>query len=458
MNPEINHTHDAGLRSWVESANDPASEFPIQNLPFCVIDRAEEGDEEDLRIAVAIGDQVCDLLQLASSGVLFEDEDDPVLFALQLEALNLLMALEPRDVSRLRSRLIELFREDVADLRDEPELRAAAMIPLRDAHFVMPVEVGDYTDFYASLHHATNVGSMFRPDNALLPNYKHIPIGYHGRASTLVVSGTAVHRPSGQTIAADGETPSFGPCKLLDYELEVGAFVGRGNEMGSPIGIGEIHEHLFGICLVNDWSARDMQKWEYQPLGPFLAKSFATTVSPFVVTAEALAPFRSPAPQRSEGDPAPLDYLVGERDQRLGAIGLTVEAYLSSRQMREQGLEPMRLSRANFKDMYWTLGQMLTHHASNGCAMLPGDLIASGTVSGPGRGSRGCMLELTWDGDPWATPPIKAAGTDRTPLKLPTGEERRFLQDGDEVILRGYCERDGFRRIGLGECRGVVVG
>jgi fumarylacetoacetase len=291
----------------------------------------------------------------------------------------------------------------------------------------------------------------------LLPNYKHIPIAYHGRASTIVPSGTPIQRPSGQQAPAEeGGSPTFGPCRMLDYELEMGFVVGRGRAMGETIPLGEAEDHVFGLCLVNDWSARDIQKWEYQPLGPFLAKNFATTVSPYIVTMEALAPFRTPAFKRPAGDPRPLPYLFSETNEALGGIDITVEAWLASKQMRDRGLSPIRLSRGSFKDMYWTIAQMLTHHASGGCAMQPGDLLASGTISGPSRDARGCLLELTWDGDPWATPPTVVPGTQRTPIELPTGEKRVFLADGDEVILKAYCEREGFRRIGFGECRGVI--
>ncbi|MEO1279982.1 MAG: fumarylacetoacetase, partial [Planctomycetota bacterium] len=296
------------------------------------------------------------------------------------------------------------------------------------------------------------------PDNPLLPNYKHIPIGYHGRASSVVASGTDIRRPVGQQAPAeDGGAPSFGPCKLFDYELEVGFVVGRGNELGETIDIAEAEKHMLGLCLVNDWSARDLQKWEYQPLGPFLAKSFATTVSPYIVTMEALAPFRTAAFTRDAGDPSPLPYLTSDANTAAGGFDITLEVLLASEAMRSKGMEPLKISSGNFKDMYWTLAQMLTHHSSNGCNMQPGDLLASGTVSGKTKDSRGCLLELTWNGDAFASPPKLVPGTDRTPITLPTGEERKFLADGDEVIIKGYCEREGFRRIGFGECRGIVT-
>jgi fumarylacetoacetase len=351
-----------------------------------------------------------------------------------------LMALGRPHWAALRERLSELLS---ADTEEEREACEACLVPADEVEMRMPVEVGDYTDFYASVFHATNVGSMFRPDNPLLPNYKHIPIAYHGRASSLVVSGTPIRRPLGQTRADDADAPAFGPSRLLDYELEVGFLVGPGNPQGKPIPIARARDHIFGMCLVNDWSARDLQKWEYQPLGPFLAKSFATTISPWIVTLDALEPFRAPAFERPDGDPEPLPYLVDADDREGGGIDLTLEVYLASSQMIERGLEPMRLSRGTFRDMYWTIAQMLTHHASNGCNLRTGDLMASGTVSGPDRGTRGCLLELTWRGS--------------EPLQLPTGEERKFLLDGDEVVIRGYCERDGAVRIGFGECSGTIA-
>jgi fumarylacetoacetase len=311
-----------------------------------------------------------------------------------------------------------------------------------EAEMGLPAAVGDYTDFYASVFHATNVGRMLRPDNPLLPNYKWMPIGYHGRASSLLVSGTAVRRPGGQTAPRGDGPPEVGPSRSLDYELEVGAFLGPGNALGSPIPIAEAEAHVFGLCLVNDWSARDVQRWEYQPLGPFLSKSFATSLSPWVVTLEALAPFRVPALARPEGDPDPLPHLRDEDDQARGGVDLRLEVLLSSETMRREERAPVSVSRSNLRDLYWTLAQMVTHHSSNGCNLRPGDLVASGTVSGPETENRGCLLERTWRGE--------------EPFTLPTGEERRFLEDGDEVILRGHCEREGYARIGFGECRGLI--
>ena len=303
--------------------------------------------------------------------------------------------------------------------------------------------VPNYTDFYCSIYHATNVGAMFRPDNPLLPNYKYVPIGYHGRASSIVVSGTDIKRPKGQNHSDAEKPPVFVPCRNLDYEMEVGFFVGQGNQLGQPIPISEAEKHIFGLCLVNDWSARDIQAWEYQPLGPFLAKNFATTVSPFVVTMEALAPFRTAAFERDAQDPQPLDYLRDEQNQKFGGIDVNLEVYIQTQKMRDENAKPHLLSRSNMKDLYWTIGQMLTHHASNGCNLQTGDLMATGTVSGKSKQERGCLLELTWRGT--------------EPIGLPNGEQRRFLEDGDEIIMKGYCEREGFRRIGFGECRGRIL-
>ena len=352
------------------------------------------------------------------------------------------MALGPEYASALRARVSELLRADAPEQAADPSLASRLLVPMAEAEMFVPAEIGDYTDFYASVHHATNVGSMFRPDNPLLPNYKHVPIGYHGRASSIVISGSPVRRPAGQLKGPNDEAPRFGPSRMLDYECEVGFYVGEGNALGEPIPIAAAERHLFGVSLVNDWSARDVQSWEYQPLGPFLAKNFATSVSPWVVTMEALAPFRAPAFARPAGDPAPLPYLTSPDDQASGGIALTLDVLIASRRMREEGVAPARVSRASFTSMYWTPAQLLAHHASNGCNLRPGDLLASGTVSGPERDARGCLLELTWRGT--------------EPITLPTGELRKFLEDGDEVILRGFCEREGARRIGVGECRGEV--
>jgi fumarylacetoacetase len=430
MNPALDHTHDQGAKSWVESANAADTDFPIQNLPFGIFRRAKSSERP--RVGVAIGDSIFDLAGCVEARLLHCEAAD----ACMADSLNHLMALGT-------ARRLQLRREIFSLLSDESGLRGEALlIEQSEAELFLPARVGNYTDFYASIFHATNVGSMFRPDNPLLPNYKYVPIGYHGRASSLVVSGTPVRRPSGQT--NDGNAaPTFGPSKRLDYELELGTFVSRGNELGTPIPVADANNHIFGVCLVNDWSARDIQAWEYQPLGPFLAKNFATSLSPWVVTMEALAPFRTNAFPRPVGDPAPLPYLSNIEDQKTGGLDLNLEVLLQSQKMRDANVAPVRLSQGNFSDMYWTLAQMLTHHASNGCNLLPGDLLASGTVSGKEKSSRGCLLELAWRG--------------QEPISLPSGETRKFLEDGDEVIFRGYCEKPGFRRIGFGECRGTVV-
>lgn len=433
MSDTRNETHDPALASWVETANAPTTDFPIQNLPYGVF-RHRGGAP---RVGVAIGDRILDAGTCLTQGFLTGLAAEAA-WECSERRLNGLMALGPKHWSALRKALSGLLRADRTTARPE-----ACLHPMSECEMCLPVEIGDYTDFYASIYHATNVGSMFRPDNPLLPNYKWAPIGYHGRASSVVVNGTPVRRPQGQIEDASTGRPVYGPSKLLDYECEVGFFVGPGNPLGRPIPIGEAREHIFGLCLVNDWSARDVQRWEYQPLGPFLAKSFATTISPWVVTMEALEPFRSPAFTRPDSDPQPLVYLDDPVDRERGGIDLTVEVWLASEKMRKQNVAPVRLSRGSFLDMYWTVAQMLAHHASNGCNLRPGDLMASGTVSGKEKDSRGCLLEVTWRGT--------------EPIALPAGESRTFLADGDEVILKGYCERPGARRIGFGECRGVVL-
>lgn len=440
MNYAINETHDPHLQSWVEAANDPNADFPIQNLPFV---NFQMSGLAQTRLGVMIGDQILDLTSCGLAG-LFHGALAGFKWAEPPHTLgHFCRWSQPHHWHELRQQISALLRAENETIAHNKRLQASILVPLELAEIFLPFQIGDYTDFYCNLHHATNVGSMFRPDNPLLPNYKHVPIGYHGRASSIVRSGTAIRRPHGQTAGEDNQ-PSFGPSKLLDYELEVGMFVGRGNELGAPVAIDAAEEHIFGLCLVNDWSARDIQRWEYQPLGPFLAKSFATSISPWVVTMEALAPFRVPAAARAADDPKPLPYLFSAANEAHGGIDLQLEVWLSSAQMRARNLPPLQLSHSNFKDMYWTFAQMLTHHASNGCNLRVGDLLASGTVSGPTKDARGCLLELTWRGS--------------EPITLPTGEQRAFLQDGDEVILRGYCERDGFRRIGFGECRGLVLG
>lgn len=441
MTYETNETHDPNLKSWVTSANDAATDFPIQNLPLCMVEIDDE--ERWLTIGVAIGDRILDVSACARDGLFSEFElgDDAGEPELELGSLDGIAAWPPDERSRFRRRLVEILREDApAELRDVAEKN---LLSQDGAYYFLPLEIGDYTDFYCSIFHATNVGSMFRPDNPLMPNYKYVPIGYHGRASSIVISGTDIVRPMGQNRSDAEAPPVFGPCRNLDYEMELGFFVAEENELGEPVRIGEAEDHIFGVCLVNDWSARDIQAWEYQPLGPFLAKNFATTISPYVVTMEALAPFRVPAFERDAGDPQPLEYLSDENDRKFGGLDINLEVYIQTDKMRADKIEPFLISRSNTRDLYWTIGQMLTHHASNGCNLQTGDLIASGTVSGPEKDERGCMLERTWRGT--------------EPLELPSGETRRFLEDGDEIIMRGFCEREGFRRIGLGECRGRII-
>jgi len=419
------------IKSWVESANQPQTDFPIQNLAYGVFETGEY-----LRIGVAIGDFILDLRACARDGLLSGLTPETTQ-ACAADSLNQLLALGPHAWSSLRARVTELlaigsiWRDQVGPL----------LVPQAGAVMRLPVVIGDYTDFFTSIYHATNVGNLFRPGNPLGPNYKYLPVGYHGRASSVVVSGTPVRRPSGQTCA--GDSPQFGPSRALDYEVEVSAMVGVGNRLGEPVPIAKARSHIFGLCLLNDWSARDIQMWESQPLGPFLAKSFATTLSPWVVPLAALDPFRVPAFARAEGDPLPPPHLYSTEDQARGGIDLTVEAWLTSRRMRESAIEPMRITRGNFRDTYWTIAQMLAHHTSNGCNLRPGDVFASGTLSGATPESLACLLERTRRG--------------AQPFQLPSGEERTYLEDGDEVILRGYCEREGCVRIGFGECRGIVT-
>lgn len=439
MTYEINETHDLNLKSWIESANAPDTDFPLQNLPFCVFARA--CSYENVRIGVAVGDFILDVHACYES-CLFDDESFTIAvsadnYCLDHSVMRKNVALQ----SAFRRRLIEILSDTTdADTRKKIERN---LIPMEEVEFHLPAHIGDYTDFYCSIFHATNVGSMFRPDNPLLENYKWLPVGYHGRASSVVISGTEITRPKGQNRSDANAPPQFIPCRNLDYEMEVGFFVGKGNDLGEPISIENAEEHIFGLCLVNDWSARDIQSWEYQPLGPFLAKNFATSISPFVVTTEALAPFRVPAFERDADDPQPLDYLSDETNRKSGGFDINLEVYIQTEKMRAENAEPFLLSRSNTKDLYWTIAQMLTHHASNGCNLQTGDLMATGTVSGESKQERGCLLELTWRGT--------------EPIQLPNGETRRFLEDGDEIIMKGFCEREGFKRIGFGECRGMIL-
>lgn len=438
-------TMSPNLRSWLASANDPATDFPLQSLPLCTF----LGEQGRPSIGVGVGDRVVDVDMLMHAGALGQDEAAEQLHhAVHGGVTN--FVLRDRALRRTLRERVQAFMLDGHVGQQQKRLREKALRPMSETHFNPPCVIRNYTDFYASIHHATNVGSMFRPDNPLLPNYKHVPIGYHGRASSVIPSGQHVKRPRGQIKPDDASAPVFGPCKRLDYELEVGCIIGEGNNLGEPIAIDKAGDHIAGLCLVNDWSARDMQAWEYQPLGPFLAKNFATTVSPFIVPIEALEPWRVPGPTRGDGDPQPLEYL------RTGApwsFDIELEVQLLTAQMREKNLPPHTLSRTNFKDMYWTFAQMIAHHTSNGCNLMSGDLLASGTVSGPTPGSRGCMLELSWAGNGPDGKPLPRRG-----VELPTGEKRVFLEDGDEVIMRAWCEKPGLRRVGFGECRGKVVG
>ena len=421
------------LTSWIASANDPQTDFPLANLPYGVFRHAHS-----TRIGVAIGDQIVDLRVCAEDSLLASLPSE-VVDACTAAVLNPLMSLGPNAWSALRRKIVTLLSADHGDDAIQRRVQAT-LVSMREAEMQLPAQIGDYTDFYASIHHATRVGRLFRPDNPLLPNYKYVPIGYHGRASSIVVSGTAIRRPSGQTNPAQAAEPAFGPSRSLDYELEVGLFIGAGNQLGRPIPIGEAEQHIFGLCLVNDWSARDVQSWEYQPLGPFLAKNFATTISPWIVPLEALAPYRVPATARPEGDPKPLPYLASTAGNE--AFDLVLEVSLRSKQMRASGQPAIKVSRGNLRDLYWSLAQLVTHHASNGCNLRPGDLLATGTISGPDEGSEGCLLEMKHRAEP---------------LRLPTGETRVFLEDGDEVTFRAFAQREGLPRIGFGGCAGIVV-
>ncbi len=430
-------TTDPKLKSWVDAANAPDAPFPIQALPYGAFRR--RGSSEGPRLGVPIGDMILELRKCVEAGLL-RGIDTDLGEALCAADLNALLAMPPEAWSVARAAISRVLQSDCDALRDSNRWRKRAILPLASAELMMPISVGDYTDFYASLHHATNVGSMFRPDNPLLPNWKHVPIGYHGRASSIVLSGTPIRRPHGQTCPKEGEPPVFGSAKALDYELEVGCVIGAGNPLGTRIDIASAPRHLFGLVMVNDWSARDVQKWEYQPLGPFNAKNFATTISPWVMPLEALEPFRVAPPKRAKGDPKPLPYLTLADDF---SIDMTLEVQIQSAAMREKEIDPMTVSVGSMKDLYWTLSQMVAHHTSTGCNLRPGDLIATGTVSGKDEESRGCLLERTWRGE--------------KPLTLPDGTTRTWLEDGDEVVLRGWCEKRGSRTIVLGECRGRVL-
>ncbi len=430
----IDETHDPALRSWVASANAPGCDFPIQNLPYGRFRRKVV--DEPWRFGVAIGDQVLDL-RLACEQCPWDAATYDQMAPLAAGDLKRFMQFGAERWRSLRRALSAALREG----SEQAPFLELCLVPQSQVLMGLPCEIGDYTDFYTGIHHATTVGKLFRPDNPLLPNYKWVPIGYHGRSSSIGVAPARFARPLGQ-LKGETEIPLFGPCRRLDYELELGALVGAGNELGEPVPIGAAEQRLFGVMLLNDWSARDVQAWEYQPLGPFLSKSFASTLSPWIVTMDALAPYRAPF-VRPEGDPKPLPYLDSLDNRERGAIDIVLEVWLQTAAMRAAGTPAVRLSQANFRDAYWTLAQLVAHHTSNGCNLRPGDLLGSGTQSGPQSGDGGSLLELTQGG--------------KEPLALPGGESRRFLEDGDTVILRAHCERAGAARIGFGECAGSVA-
>ena len=418
--PAIDNTHGLQLHSWVASANDPASDFPIQNLPY---GRFRSAGDPAWRIGVAIGSQVLDLQR---AGLLEGDDLHP------------LMAAGPAAHSALRQQVSLGLRDGSA----RQAAWSACLLPQDRVEMSLPCRIGDYTDFYTGIHHANTVGRLLRPDNPLLPNYKWVPIGYHGRASSIIVGGTAFHRPVGQTFAPGASMPTVGPSARLDFELELAAYVGAPNALGDAVPIAQAEAHLFGVSLLNDWSARDLQAWEYQPLGPFLAKNFASSVSPWIVTLAALAPFRSPF-ERPAGDPQPLAYLDGAANRAAGHLDIQLAVWLHTPALREAGLPAQQLMQSNARDAYWTLAQLVAHHTVNGCNLQTGDLLGTGTISGPAPAQGGSLLELSQGGT--------------QPLTLANGETRTFLQDGDTVILRAFCQRGGARRIGLGSCAGTVL-
>ena len=432
---QLNETHDPGLKAWVEAANHPGSDFPIQNLPFGVFRR--KGTNEAFRGGVAIGEEILDLAAAQAAGA-FAGLAARAAAACAEPSLNAFMAMGATAWSALRLALSRALRPG---LPTAEKLRGC-LVPQSRAEYAVPARIGDYTDFYAAVYHATSIGRLFRPDNPLLPNYKWVPIAYHGRSSSIGVSGQRFHRPLGQTMPPGAERPQFGPCKRLDYELELGVFIGTGNELGSRIPIEDAESHVFGVCLLNDWSARDVQAWEYQPLGPFLAKNFATTISPWIVTLEALAPYRVEW-TRPVTDPQPLPYLESAANRSAGAFDVQLEVLLESDSMRQSGQAPVPMSRTSFRHSYWTIAQMVAHHTANGCNLQPGDLFGSGTQSGPTAGEAGSLLELSAGG--------------KQAVALANGETRTFLDDGDRVIFRGWCEKAGLARIGFGEASGTVL-
>jgi len=438
MTMTLNHTHDPAARSWLASANEPGNDFPIQNLPFGVFRR--QGTTEAFRGGVAIGDQVIDLAAVSASGTLNGLAADAARAAAQ-PALNDLLTMGPAAWRALRHALFAALRQD-ADATVVSALHAC-LVPQSAVEHSVPTRIGDYTDFYTSIHHALNVGRVIRPDDPLTPNFQWIPIAYHGRASSVVISGTPFHRPMGQAMPPGSTKPVYGPCARLDYELEMGFFVGPGNLLGQRVPLDDAENHIFGMCLLNDWSARDHQFWEMAPLGPFLGKNFCTTVSPWIVTMEALAPFRVPF-SRPADEPQPLPYLDSTANRAQGGVDVQLEVLLETAQHRSRQLPPARLSSTSFRHQYWTLAQMLTQHTVGGCNLQAGDLLGTGTISGPTPQEAGAMVELSLGGS-------RAIGIEGT------GEERRFLEDGDRVILRGWCQRPGAARIGFGHCEGEVL-
>ena len=430
----VNETHEPSLLSWVESANVAGADFPIQNLPFGIFRR--HGDDEPFRGGVAIGDQILDMAACAHAGIF---DGLGAAAAAAEPTLNAYMALGPKHWSALRLEISRLLRKGSG----REENARAALVAMNEVEYAVPCAIGDFTDFYTSLDHAYNGGRLSRPDTPLFPNFKHLPVAYHGRASSVRVSGSPCRRPRGQILPSGAMVPTHEPVRMLDYEMEVGAYVGVGNDLGHPVSLAEADQRVFGLSLLNDWSARDVQGWEMQPLGPFQSKSFMTSISPWVITMEALAPFRVPAPDRGDDAPDLLAYLFNAADRSSGGIDMTVEVYLQSDRMREKSLEPALRSKGYFRKNYWTIFQMLAHHTGNGCNMQTGDLYGSGTISGPTREEMGCLLESTDRG--------------ARPFELPGGEKRTFLEDGDAVIFRAHCERNGFVSIGFGECRGRVA-
>ena len=431
----LNETHDPQLQSWVASANDGQTDFPIQNLPFAIFRR--QGSNEAWRGGVAIGDQIVDMAAAVQAGVFSGDALLPAQAAAE-PTLNHLMGLGPQRLSHLRKQLSKALQTGSAQ---EAALQAC-LVPQAQAEYALPARIGDYTDFYTSVHHATNIGKQFRPDNPLLPNYKWVPIGYHGRSSSIGVSGQSFKRPKGQVKPPDADAPVLKPSARMDTELEMGVFVGQANELGEPVPMTAAEDHIFGLVLFNDWSARDIQPWEYQPLGPFLSKNFASTISPWIVTMEALAPFRAPFSHPAE-DPQPLPYLSSADNSAQGGLDIHLEALIETPKMRDAKAAPARFTQTNYRHAYWTAAQMVAHHTVNGCNLQPGDLLGTGTLSGPTLDQACALIELTTGG--------------KKPIQLPNGESRTWLEDGDTIILRGWCEKPGAARIGFGECVGTVL-